>query len=240
MALGADDEEATGVQHGLLAHGALFFVARDGLLVGGALLGADLAGCRGIAFECTVTDAAAALGHGGSHAHGVGHGAPHEWRRVHGLQLPRATLLWAERVTERTRSASLRDSLHVWDAAWIAGDDVRRLPYSERHRRLEVLVAALARDADIVRQGVLNPEVTGIAPDPNVYDEEPEEAAQAAVNQVIAVRAKRPFALRELRELFGEAERREKEASLPPAPILLAHMSHLPIITMCSADEISR
>lgn len=64
------------------------------------------------------------------------------WECVRGLKLPRATLLLAEVVG---------DTAHAIDAAVLAGDDVRRLPYAERRRRLAHLVEVLDRDDEIVR-----------------------------------------------------------------------------------------
>ncbi len=64
------------------------------------------------------------------------------WECVRGLKLPRATLLLAEVVG---------DTAHAIDAAVLAGDDVRRLSYAERRRRLAHLVDVLDRDDEIVR-----------------------------------------------------------------------------------------
>ena len=41
-------------------------------------------------------------------------------------------------------------AVHALDAATLAGDDVRRLPYSERRRRLAILVDALEKDGEIL------------------------------------------------------------------------------------------
>jgi len=96
------------------------------------LLGADVGRIRGAAFV--------------SNANG-------SWTPVGSVRLPRATLLLAEKVTE-TVGPSMRDAIHVYDAAVLAGDDVRKLPYAERRRRLALLVGALERDADVLRQSV--------------------------------------------------------------------------------------
>ena len=105
---------------------------------------------------------------------------------VLGVRLPRATLIVAEKVTEQV-DGSLRDALHVFDAAVIAGDDVRRLPYSERRRRLGLLVEALDRDQDVLRQSVGGGGGGGWV----------DEAADAAVKQNMPIRLKQASRLSE-------------------------------------------
>mmetsp|Transcript_29225 Transcript_29225/g.93890 ORF Transcript_29225/g.93890 Transcript_29225/m.93890 type:complete len:449 (-) Transcript_29225:63-1409(-) len=87
------------------------------------------------------------------------------WDCVAGVRLPRATLIVAEKVTEQV-DGSLRDALHVFDAAVIAGDDVRRLPYSERRRRLGLLVEALDRDPDVLRRPSRRPACSTLGTSP--------------------------------------------------------------------------
>jgi hypothetical protein len=64
------------------------------------------------------------------------------------MRLPAATLLLAEIVFERLAGyeGPPTECVHVLDAAMICGDDVRRLPYAERRRRIELLVEAIATD----------------------------------------------------------------------------------------------
>ena len=70
------------------------------------------------------------------------------WRLIRGMRLPAATLLLAEIVFERLAGyeGPPTECVHVLDAAMICGDDVRRLPYAERRRRIELLVEAIATD----------------------------------------------------------------------------------------------
>ena len=87
------------------------------------------------------------------------------WRLLQGIRLPAATLLLAEVVHEAVRDDDAPDAaagaeapngggtveaIHVMDAAMICGDDIRRLPFAERHRRLGFFVDALNRDVDCV------------------------------------------------------------------------------------------
>uniref|UniRef100_A0A7S3AM53 Uncharacterized protein n=1 Tax=Haptolina ericina TaxID=156174 RepID=A0A7S3AM53_9EUKA len=84
-----------------------------------------------------------------------------QWVLLRNLALPRATLLLGEIVTEYHGGRScVEGCIHVFDAAVIAGDDVRRQPYAERRRRLGMLVDAMERDDEIQRQmGLPNPMV---------------------------------------------------------------------------------
>ena len=75
----------------------------------------------------------------------------------------------------------------MFDAAVIAGDDVRRLPYSERRRRLGLLVEALDRDQDVLRQSVGGGGGGGWV----------DEAADAAVKQNMPIRLKQAYRLSE-------------------------------------------
>ena len=79
---------------------------------------------------------------------------PPEWLPVAGLRLPRGTLLLAEVDVEEVGAEGGVPSVAVYavDAAVIAGDDLRRLPYAERRRRLATLVAALDRDNELLQQ----------------------------------------------------------------------------------------
>ena len=63
------------------------------------------------------------------------------WRLLPGVRLPAATLLLAEVVWETRKGADgspegePMECVHVMDAAMICGDDIRRQPFPERHRR---------------------------------------------------------------------------------------------------------
>jgi cap1 methyltransferase len=163
------------------------------------IFGADVAKSRGVAFVSV----------------------PHQgWLPVTGVRLPRATLLVAEKVTERV-GASLRDAVHVYDAAVIAGDDVRKLPYAERRRRLGLLVGALELDAEVLRQSAGGQGGVGFGGGRGFgggggfgggfggYEDE-QSAGDAAVAQHMPVRLKRAYALWEMPRAIEEA--REMEA----------------------------
>lgn len=74
------------------------------------------------------------------------------WLPLKGVSLPSETVILGEIVKEKLGDGSLVERVHAWDAAMIAGDDMRRLAYSERRRRLQFLVSALARDSAAVPQ----------------------------------------------------------------------------------------
>ena len=84
----------------------------------------------------------------------VAAGLHRQWLPVAGLRLPRGTLLLAEVDVEEVGAEGGVPSVAVYavDAAVIAGDDLRRLPYAERRRRLATLVAALDRDNELLQQ----------------------------------------------------------------------------------------
>eukprot|EP00962_Isochrysis_galbana_P006588 scaffold1760_cov109-Isochrysis_galbana.AAC.9 len=160
------------------------------------IFGADLGRSRGLAFRLD----------------------PHQgWVEVKGVRLPRATLLVAEKVTERV-GGSLRDAMHVYDAAMLAGDDVRKLPYAERRRRLGLLVGALECDAEVLRQSVGGPAAGGGSGGGwggggfGEYEDE-QTAGDAAVAQNMPVRLKRAYALSELPRAIEEAQEMDSAGS---------------------------
>jgi len=149
------------------------------------LLGADLNGQRGLCFWWD----------GGS------------WQFMEGVRLPRATLIVAERVAEVTAGGSFRDAVHAIDAVLIAGDDIRRQTYSERRRRLGLLVSALERDDEVLRQSVHGSWRMGHGGD--VGDEE-----ERAVRCEVPLRLKPAYNLGQLGELITAADARRSQPGL--------------------------
>jgi len=134
-----------------------------------------------------------------------------EWQHLPNVQLPRATLLWAEIVTEQfAGSRRFCDGVHALDAAVLAGDDIRHHPYQERHRRLQFLVDALSRDEAISKQTMTGPSLVRLK---KVYalNEVPKvlEEARARKDR----RAEAQWHLRGLLFFPGEGEGR-----IPPGP----------------------
>ena len=84
------------------------------------------------------------------------------WRPLRGIKLPAATLLLAEIVMERVDGGREEECVHILDAAMLCGDDVRRLPFAERYRRVGLLVDGLARDPVVTAQ---------LPPSPSARDE---------------------------------------------------------------------
>ncbi len=136
------------------------------------------------------------------------------WQRLAGVVLPSETLLLAEVVVEKLRGDEadgvMVTRVHAFDAAMIAGDDVRRMPYAERRRRLSLLVAALTRDPVAVPQQPAQP--MG-------------DTAETANLAGSAVRLKRAFGLHQLAEAatLGRARMAaaEAEADWPTFGLLL-------------------
>ena len=140
------------------------------------------------------------------------------------------------------------ECVHAIDAAMICGDDIRRLPYAERRRRLALMISALTRDPAVTEQ---RPPSPGSAPafDPYyVPTRKPRGAAAAAAAAAAApppdgvrVRLKHEYALHELASAVNAGRARLESAALPtmwPCRGLLLFPGHAsPLLPLEPAHE---
>ena len=142
------------------------------------------------------------------------------WRRIGGMRLPAATLLLAEIVFERLAGyeGPPTECVHVIDAAMICGDDVRRLPYAERRRRIALLVEAIATDPLVEVQRPIDPSdlepvdpyATAKAKQQQQQHRPKRRYAPPDGHDGVRVRLKPDYRLHQISEALGTAREREE------------------------------
>ena len=136
------------------------------------------------------------------------------------MRLPAATLLLAEIVFERLAGyeGPPTECVHVIDAAMICGDDVRRLPYAERRRRIALLVEAIATDPLVEVQRPIDPSdlepvdpyATAKAKQQQQQHRPKRRYAPPDGHDGVRVRLKPEYRLHQISEALGTAREREE------------------------------
>lgn len=122
------------------------------------------------------------------------------WQLRGETKLPRGTLLLVELVAEQTERGEFYEVAHAIDAGMLGGQDVRRLPYAERRRRLELMLQALRIDeAALPQQGYGGPGGPGGPP---------MRGPGAPAPRHVPVRLKPAWSLRELPAALDAADAR--------------------------------
>ncbi len=143
------------------------------------------------------------------------------WRLLGGVRLPAATLLLSEIVFERVagHDGPPVECVHVLDAAMICGDDVRRLPFLERRRRIALLVDAIATDPQVEAQRAVDPaDLEPIDPyAPKAQQHRPKRRhAPPEGHDGVRVRLKPDYRLHQLAEALHLGRQREERQRVPP------------------------